>query len=199
MAKAASNPKNLGREGAPRMLAPSLDPPLPRKVGISDNYFFPMISFVKFILVTHTFGGEYYNTITTYELCKRIQISRFNKMLFLWVLSASDCDSDNWLRFRFGHQRPLNHWCPSFVGHWQFNYGGGCPTQPGNAVKSRLHVIVFILVIKTRHRWFTCCQCPNLNLRQLSESQSEALRIHLFLKIEKSLQNEWQGRIQDSP
>ena len=61
------------------MLAPSLDPPLPRKVGISDNYFFPMISFVKFILVTHTFGGEHYNTITTYELCKRIQISGCNK------------------------------------------------------------------------------------------------------------------------
>ena len=50
--------------------------------------------------------------------------------------------------------------------------------QPGSAVKSRLHVIVFILVFKSGHRWFTCHQCPNLNLTQLSECQSDALKIH---------------------
>ena len=51
--------------------------------------------------------------------------------------------------------------------------------QPGNAVESRLDVTVFILVFKAAHRRFTCCQCPNLNLRKLSESQSDALRIHV--------------------
>ena len=47
--------------------------------------------------------------------------------------------------------------------------------QPSNAVKSRLHVIVFILVFKSGHRQFTCHRCPNLNLSELSESQSDAL------------------------
>ena len=43
---------------------------------------------------------------------------------------------------------------------------------------SRLSVIIFILVFNTGHRWFTCYQCPNLNLRKISESESDAHRIH---------------------
>ena len=43
---------------------------------------------------------------------------------------------------------------------------------------ARLDVIVFILVFKAGHRQFTCRWCQNRNLSQLSESQSEALRIH---------------------
>ena len=50
--------------------------------------------------------------------------------------------------------------------------------QPSNAVKSRLDVIVFILAFKAVHRRFTCRWCPNLNLRQLSESESEANSTH---------------------
>ena len=47
---------------------------------------------------------------------------------------------------------------------------------------SRLSVIVFILVFNAGHRQFTCCWCPNLNLREISESESEsdALRIHVL-------------------
>ena len=53
--------------------------------------------------------------------------------------------------------------------------------QPGNEVKSRLDVIVFILVFnKTGHRQFTCCRCPDLNLGQLSESESEASSAHVL-------------------
>ena len=50
--------------------------------------------------------------------------------------------------------------------------------QPGNTVESGLDVIVFILVFNAGHRWFTCHRCPNLNLRQLSESESEANSTH---------------------
>ena len=45
---------------------------------------------------------------------------------------------------------------------------------------SRLSVIVFILVFNAGHRQFTCRRCPNLNLREISESESDALRIHLI-------------------
>ena len=58
---------------------------------------------------------------------------------------------------------------------------------------SRLSVIVFILVFNVGHRWFTSEPvsinaghqrfnyrwCPNLNLSEISESESDALRIHL--------------------
>ena len=56
--------------------------------------------------------------------------------------------------------------------------------QPSNAVNYRLHCIVFILVFKSGHRWFTCCQCPNLNLSQWSKSESDTLRIHGLLEGE---------------
>ena len=46
---------------------------------------------------------------------------------------------------------------------------------------SRLSVIVFILVFKTGHRQFTCSRCPNLNLRQLSESESDDNSTHRYI------------------
>ena len=52
--------------------------------------------------------------------------------------------------------------------------------QPGNAVKSRLSVIVFILVFFGRHPRFNYRGCPDLNLRQISQSESDALVTHLF-------------------
>ena len=44
--------------------------------------------------------------------------------------------------------------------------------------RSRLSVIVFILVFYGGHLQFNYRQCPNLNLREISESESEALVTH---------------------
>ena len=53
---------------------------------------------------------------------------------------------------------------------------------------SRLSIIVFILVFNAGHRRFTCGWCQNLDLREISESESDALRIHMELtQSEKSL------------
>ena len=60
--------------------------------------------------------------------------------------------------------------------------------QPGNAVN--IH-IVFILVFNAGHRRFTCHQCLNLNLREISESESDALRIHDYHVFPIGLLNFW--------
>ena len=52
--------------------------------------------------------------------------------------------------------------------------------QPVMQSRSRLSVIVFILVFYGGHPRFNYRQCPNLNLRQISESESEALVTHVF-------------------
>ena len=49
--------------------------------------------------------------------------------------------------------------------------------------RSRLAVIVFILVFFGGHPRFNCHGCPDLNLRQISESESEALETHVHFMI----------------
>ena len=71
-------------------------------------------------------------------------------------------------------------WTPAGV-HRSLDTGNLVITgvQPDNAVEFRLDVIVFILVFKARHRRFTCCRCPNLNLRQLSEPEDPQVKYSL--------------------
>ena len=38
---------------------------------------------------------------------------RLKKTSLLWIMRASDSDSDISLRFRFGHQRQVNHLSPA--------------------------------------------------------------------------------------
>ena len=49
------------------------------------------------------------------KLVFRLKISVSVKQMFrhTWILRASDLDSDISLRFRFGHQRQVNHLCPA--------------------------------------------------------------------------------------
>ena len=49
--------------------------------------------------------------------------------------------------------------------------------------RSRLSVIVFILVLYGGHPRFNYRWCPNLNLREISESESEAQGIHLAEQV----------------
>ena len=67
-------------------------------------------------------------------------VCRWHSDHWEWVLLASD--SDNWLRFRFGHQQPLNHRVHHLLDTSDLIITG---VQPCNIVKSRLHVIVFNL------------------------------------------------------
>ena len=46
--------------------------------------------------------------------------------LLRWILRARDRDRDILARLRFGHQRPLNRWCPARLGH-QRPVNRGCP------------------------------------------------------------------------
>ena len=52
--------------------------------------------------------------------------------------------------------------------------------------RSRLSVIVFILAFFGGHPWFNYRGCPDLNLRQISQSESEAQGIHLCEKSSQS-------------
>ena len=88
------------------------------------------------------------------------------------------------LRFRFRYFSQIQIWTPMLMDTGNLIIAG---VQPSNAVSnpvmqpiSRLSVIVFILVFNAGHRQFTCCRCPNLNLREISESESDALRIHVL-------------------
>ena len=88
------------------------------------------------------------------------------------------------LRFRYFSQ--IQIWTLAIIkllvsyanGYQQFNYP---ISLVSNLVMQSISVIVFILVFNAGHSRFTCHQCPNLNLREISESESDALRIHFTL------------------
>ena len=60
-----------------------------------------------------------------------------------WILRARDRDRDILARLRFGHQRPLNRWCPAQLGH-QRPVNRGCP-QVSKPVSQDIQSICYCL------------------------------------------------------
>ena len=88
------------------------------------------------------------------------------------------------LRFRLRYLSQIQIWTPVIVksrvsytnGHQQFKLS--LVSNPVMQSRSTLSVIVFILVFFGGHPRFDYYGCPDLNLRQISQSQSEALVTH---------------------
>ena len=87
------------------------------------------------------------------------------------------------LRFRFRHFCQIQIWTPLMDTSNLIITG----IQPGNAGKSSQSVIVFILVFNAGYRRFICYQCPNLNMREISESETNIRIWDKYLNLNLTL------------